>query len=162
MPHNRHLAYMTQQTPLSVDILIPSFRASPDRLAQLFSAGQGIQGASVKFLVQSDNPNIAENAQTWLHLQQEIMLHSLKVRRNEANLGAGLTRNVLLDNSHAEYVIMFDDDVIPTANTIQAYIAAFKAHPSAAGFAGMAFQPAVASACQCCEQHCCSLTLIGA
>lgn len=138
IPHNWHPANINHHTPLSVDVLIPSFRASPDRLAQLFSAGQGIHGASVKFLVQIDHPHIAENAQTWLHLQQETMLHALKVRRNEANLGAGLTRNILLDNSHAEYVIMFDDDVVPTADTIQAYIVAFQAHPNAAGFAGKA------------------------
>ncbi|KAK9866669.1 hypothetical protein WJX84_008559 [Apatococcus fuscideae] len=39
------------------------------------------------------------------------------------------------------YVIMFDDDVVPGSTTLQAYIAAFKANPGAAGFAGPSYLP---------------------
>ena len=133
-------AYLVKAPPpqiITVDILIPSFRASPDRLAQLFSASKYVDGANCKFLVQIDNPIVSKETQTWLDAQQGLMLNRLKVRRNERNMGAGLTRNRLLDDSHAEYIIMFDDDVVPTAKTIQAYIQAFEAYPTAAAFAGM-------------------------
>ncbi len=121
---------------LTVDVLIPSFRADPARLRQLFAAGESIPRADMKFLVQIDNSHVTPETESWLEQQQMQMLNRLKVRRNPVNLGAGLTRNVLLDNSHAEYVIMLDDDVVPTPETFLAYIEAFKSHPEAAGFAG--------------------------
>ena len=124
---------------LTVDILIPSYRADPKRLSTLFAAVSAPCMADVKLLVQIDNPKLDQKTDTWLQMQQQKMLHRLKVRRNDVNLGAGLTRNVLLDNSHADYVIMFDDDVVPGSTTLQAYIAAFKANPGAAGFAGALF-----------------------
>ncbi|KAK9841208.1 hypothetical protein WJX74_001898 [Apatococcus lobatus] len=138
---HRHPGVTLQQSYIAVDVLIPSYRASPERLEQLLSASKDVQGASVKFLVQVDNPHVTTTTQAWLDAQQNIMLNKLKVRRNTINMGAGLTRNTLLDNSHAEYVIMFDDDVIPMADTLQAYVNAFKAHPNAAGFAGPSYLP---------------------
>ena len=52
------------------------------------------------------------------------------------NMGAGMTRNALLDTSAADYVLFFDDDVQPTAGCIDAYVRAARNHPTAVGFAG--------------------------
>ena len=121
---------------LAVDVIIPSFRADPNRLSRLFAAGKSVSEANIKFLVQIDNPHLLPDTEAWLMQKQADMLNQLKVRRNSQNLGAGLTRNALLNDSHAEYVIMLDDDVVPSPDTLRAYIKAFNAHPNAAGFAG--------------------------
>lgn len=64
-------------------------------------------------------------------------MHRLRVRINESNLGASATRNAMLDASYADYVIFFDDDVIPAEGCLNAYVQAFRRHPLALGFAGM-------------------------
>jgi len=53
--------------------------------------------------------------------------------------GASNTRNRLLDEAvGADYIIFFDDDVIPAPSCIDAYVAAFLRHPDCQAFAGEA------------------------
>lgn len=51
--------------------------------------------------------------------------------------GAAATRNALLDEAcGADYVIFFDDDVMPQPGCLDAYVSAFKAFPGERAFAG--------------------------
>jgi hypothetical protein len=54
----------------------------------------------------------------------------------QINCGAASTRNLLLDDSYADYCIPWDDDVQPLPGCIDAYVRAFRAKPDAAAFAG--------------------------
>ncbi|KAK9805992.1 hypothetical protein WJX73_001572 [Symbiochloris irregularis] len=71
----------------------------------------------------------------------KTMGHKLRVRCNDTQLGAPANRNKLLDASFADYAICFDDDVVPDAGCIDAYVRAFRAHPDATGFAGPTHLP---------------------
>ena len=48
---------------------------------------------------------------------------------NKQNLGASATRNRCLDESLAEYVVFWDDDVEPEEGCLAAYIRAFHEDP---------------------------------
>jgi GT2 family glycosyltransferase len=53
--------------------------------------------------------------------------------------GAAAARNTLLEEGAAcDLIIFFDDDVLPAPDCVAAYVAALRAHPDAAGFAGAA------------------------
>ncbi|KAI3431713.1 hypothetical protein D9Q98_004757 [Chlorella vulgaris] len=56
--------------------------------------------------------------------------------------GAAATRNALLDEAAAcDVVVFYDDDVLPAPSCLDAYVAAFRAHPGEAGFAGPTYLP---------------------
>lgn len=76
-----------------------------------------------------DNPSPPPHANAWLAQLQQRLLHRVRIRRHAANCGASATRNHALDESLAEWVVLWDDDVCPEAGCLAAYVAAFKAHP---------------------------------
>lgn len=129
MPHDP--AYLT------VDIAIPSYRANPDQLERLLDSSVTEPNVSLRVLLQIDQPTPSAKATQYIRGKQEQMMHKLRVRYNSCNLGAGETRNQLLDASCAQYVIFFDDDVEPTSQCIDEYVRAARQHPKAPGFAGM-------------------------
>lgn len=51
-------------------------------------------------------------------------------------MGVSATRNAMLDASWADYVIFFDDDIIPSEGILDAYVKAFRDNSHAKGFAG--------------------------
>lgn len=148
MPHytfKHHLQHWKQTlqlnqpecTPhLAIDVAIPSYRADPTALHVLLSAGVTETNVSLRFLVQIDQMCIPATTSKWLQTQKESKMHQLRLRHNSNNMGAGMTRNALLDASAAEYIIFFDDDVQPSPGCIDAYVKAARAHPTAVGFAG--------------------------
>ncbi len=62
----------------------------------------------------------------------------LRLRFNAANRGASGTRNTLMDDSLAAWLVFFDDDVMPLPGCLQAYVQAMQAHPEVCvlGFLG--------------------------
>lgn len=141
----------TNQHHLTLDIAIPSYRANPTALHSLLDATVTEPNVSFRILLQIDQPDLPDSTTQWLRTQQEEKMHSLRVRQNKQNLGAGMTRNALLDASAAEYIIFWDDDVVPAAGCIDAYVRAARANPQAVGFAGRLF-PAY-PALQCTARH---------
>ena len=106
-------------------------------LQKLLSISVTEPHVSLRFLLQIDQPMLPETASKWLQLKQTELMHRLRVRCNASNLGAGMTRNELLNASAAQYVIFFDDDVEPSVECIDQYVRAARQHPEAAGFAGI-------------------------
>lgn len=78
-----------------------------------------------------DQPPAAASPQqhSWLVALQQRWLHRVRVRFNPANLGASAARNRALQESLAEYVIFFDDDITPDPDCLAAYVRAFREHP---------------------------------
>ena len=111
---------------------------------------------SLRFLLQIDQPKVPAAATDYIVSKQEQMMHKLRVRHNASNLGAGMTRNALLDAAAAHYVIFFDDDVEPSAGCIDAYVHAARQHPDAAGFAGQVCSASDALYRHDGLLHCCS------
>ena len=134
----RHLQVCNpgQAPHITIDVAIPSYRADPQALHALLSSETTEPNVSLRILIQIDQPQIPSSTAKWLSQQQETQMHRLRVRQNSTNIGAGMTRNALLDASAADYVLFFDDDVRPTAGCIDAYVRAARAHPTAVGFAG--------------------------
>lgn len=134
--HTLHEQMPHKMAHLTMDIAIPSHRANPDQLEKLLGSFVTEPNVSLRVLLQIDQPRPPATTQ-YLEGQQNKMMHRLRVRYNAINLGAGETRNQLLDASSAQYIIFFDDDVTPTADCINAYIRAARQQPEAPGFAGM-------------------------
>ena len=125
------------QPHMTIDVAIPSHRANPQLLQKLLDCPVTEHNVSLRFLLQIDQPKLPATAAKWIHNKQTEMMHNLRVRCNASSIGAGMTRNVLLNASAAQYVIFFDDDVEPSAECVDNYVRAAREHPEAAGFAGM-------------------------
>lgn len=125
---------------LTLDIAIPSYRADPILLEKLLTCSVTEPAVSVRFLLQIDQPSLPVAAASYISNKKEQMMHMLRVRCNACNLGAGMTRNELLDASAAQYIVFCDDDVQPSAGCLDAYVRAARQHPKAAGFAGLCHQ----------------------
>ena len=134
-----HQQIQGSQPHLTVDVAIPSYRANPHLLEKLLSCTVTEPNVSLRFLLQIDQLKLPATAAAYIGRRQKKMLHKIRVRHNVCNLGAGMTRNALLDASAAHYVIFFDDDVEPSAGCIDAYVRAARQHPEAAGFAGQLY-----------------------
>ena len=121
---------------MTLDVAIPSYRANPFLLEKLLTCSVTEPAVSVRFLLQIDQPKLPTKASSYIGDKQEQLMHMLRVRHNKCNIGAGITRNALLEASAAQYVVFFDDDVEPSLGCLDAYVQAARQHPEAAGFAG--------------------------
>jgi glycosyltransferase involved in cell wall biosynthesis len=133
------------KTRLTVDVLVPSYRANIDVLEGILTScflpdGSGLE-VDVRFGIVIDDPNCSQEVRSSLLLLQRKWLGCLKLRFNAENLGASGTRNKCLEESLAECVIFLDDDVIPSTGLIKAYVTAFRNHPEEQGFAGPTLLP---------------------
>ena len=128
---------------LTVDVLVPSYRANTVVLEGILAAcdlphGSGVD---VRFGIVIDDPNCPELVRSQLLCLQKKWLGRLRLRFNAVNLGASGTRNKCLEECQAECVIFLDDDVAPTPGLVRAYAAAFEKHPVERGFAGPTLLP---------------------
>ncbi|GAB4813173.1 hypothetical protein N2152v2_000219 [Parachlorella kessleri] len=81
--------------------------------------------------LQVDNPSTPEAALHWLRRQQLNLGGKLRVRMNSTNLEPAAGDEAV----GSDYIIFWDDDVIPTPSCIDAYVAAFLRHPDCQAFA---------------------------
>jgi len=134
--HLRQQALPHATPHLTLDVAIPSYRANPFLLEKLLTCSVTEPAVSVRFLLQIDQPKLPTKASSYIGDKQEQLMHMLRVRHNKCNIGAGITRNALLEASAAQYVVFFDDDMEPSVGCLDAYVQAARQHPEAAGFAG--------------------------
>lgn len=90
-------------------------------------------GADVHLVVVVDNPAVTPEVKRWLSDLRQQLQYSMRLRYHAVNQGASVTRNRCLDESLAECVIFWDDDVMPAPGCIAAYVAAFKQSPEVGG-----------------------------
>jgi glycosyltransferase involved in cell wall biosynthesis len=100
-------------------------RLHPPRL----QGGSSPPAADVKFILVVDNPDLPPSLRHWIRTLQHRLLHRLRVRVHAVNLGASAARNRCLDESLADFIVFFDDDVVPAEGCLDAYVRAFLDHP---------------------------------
>ena len=130
---------------IQVAVAIPTFRSSIKALLNLVAASTCTNArVDVRVFIQIDNPTPPPHIIQGLQQLQRTMLDKLRVRINDTNLGAAAARNKLLDEAGscgADYVIFFDDDILPGPNCVDEYVNAFLQHPHEVAFAGPTVLP---------------------
>ncbi|KAG8751760.1 hypothetical protein FRC11_009039, partial [Ceratobasidium sp. 423] len=123
---------------MSLDIIIPSFRVSLERLSRVLSLKPS-PSCITTFIIIVDNPR-----SPYVYELQHSNSHRTDVRIliNEINLGASASRNRGLATSTAEWVAFLDDDVDPSPNYLVVAEKHIRNQPDAAGFIGNTYFPA--------------------
>ncbi|WP_449437574.1 glycosyltransferase family 2 protein [Pedobacter steynii] len=116
----------------SIDIVIPSFRLDESILLNIFKIERP-DGFLVNFYLVADNPSIViPNRILELAAKNEINLI-----RNEVNLGFSKTRNNGIRLGNSKWVLLLDDDIVPSEKLLIAYADAIKSNQDSIGFAGV-------------------------
>ena len=101
-----------------------------------------------RLFFQVDNPEAPIEFIEGLKQLQLDMPDKARIRRNKTNNGAPGTRNQLLDECGSwgiDYVIFFDDDVVPSRGCVDAYVKAFIKYHEDVSFAGPTYLPRLPS-----------------
>ena len=131
--------YVPEGTPeqLLLDVIVPSFRVRVDYL-------QSICSLKVPNWIKTNFIIIIDNKEALLRAARELFKcsgsiisvvdaegilerhlakagNTIRVRCNEANLGASASRNRGLDESAAEFVLNLDDDLVPDSDLLEQY-----------------------------------------
>lgn len=121
-----------------IDVVTPSYRVNPTYLKGIVS----IPVPSIcecMFIVIVDNPS-ADIA--WLRDLEKEMGGRLRVRKHMTNMGASQSRNSGMAESAADWILMLDDDVIPSRQILNAYAEAIlKFGDETDGFVGCTVLP---------------------
>ncbi len=119
-----------------IDIVVPSYRVSDEYLMPILALQD--DRATVRFIIVLDNPEaiISPNLHEILTQRRDV---SLVV--NASNLGFSAARNKGIGLATQAFVLLLDDDIIPSNNLLSFYVDALLQKPDAIGFAGPVFMP---------------------
>lgn len=133
---------------VTLDVIVPTWR-TPRATLDAMLALRVPDGVSTQFTIVGDRPGHAAS-EAVIGALQAAHRHNpmVRIRVNDANVGAGPTRNRGLAESAADWVVFLDDDVQPDEGILEAYAAAIRAHPRATGFVGHSVLPPPTSARQ--------------
>jgi hypothetical protein len=95
-------------TLITLDVITPTFRTNMPLLRSIVTLDVP-DGVSVLFIIIVDDPD-SERIPELRKLETEYV-GRVRVRVNQVNIGAGMTRNRGLDESAADWVLFLDDDV---------------------------------------------------
>ena len=117
---------------LTLDVVIPSYRVDLRFLDPILQL-RPPEACSVTFVIVIDDPD-----SPWIDLLQRKygVDPFVRIRVNEANLGASATRNRGMKESAADWIHFLDDDITPEDDLLIQTTKAIREHPSAAGFIG--------------------------
>jgi len=116
----------------SIDIVIPSFRLDENVLLNIFNVERP-DGFLVNFYIVADNPLLVIPEEI-LKLASENKINLIK---NEINLGFSKTRNNGIRLGNAKWILLLDDDILPSKKLLIAYAEAIKKNRDSIGFAGV-------------------------
>jgi len=135
------LATHLAQPLVSLDVVVPSFRADRVFLSRILALERP-SDVVMMIIIQLDNPQSPDAQSLLLELQAQYKTDPwVRIRMNPENIGAGPTRNQGLKESSADWVLLLDDDVIPSPKILHAYARAIREHPNATGFIGPTILP---------------------
>ncbi|CAM9243435.1 unnamed protein product, partial [Choristocarpus tenellus] len=106
--------------PVVMDVVIPSYRVDIDLLSRICSL-EVPREMRCTFLVIVDNPNVPQERLAKLISILEGGTNICRVRANEVNRGASYSRNRGVAESCADWVLLLDDDVLPSRNLLIEY-----------------------------------------
>jgi glycosyltransferase involved in cell wall biosynthesis len=136
-----------------LDVVVPSYRVTVDYLARICCL-KVPERFRTTFIVIVDNPNelmrvtnTSNYSSAAASLEKMLVARStienghpnnIRVRCNEANMGASASRNRGMNESSAEYVLFLDDDVRPSPLLLARYEEALRTLPDdVVGIVGM-------------------------
>ncbi|KAG9123640.1 hypothetical protein FRC07_014415 [Ceratobasidium sp. 392] len=125
------------QPKLSFDVIVPSYRVDLSILQHILELKPSAT-CTTNFIIIVDNPhspNTSQLASTYSHRAD------VRILINDTNLGASASRNQGLVDSCAEWVVFFDDDVVPATDYLVEAERAIRTHPDAVGFIGNTYFP---------------------
>lgn len=137
-----------------MDVVVPTYRCELQALEALISlqCPEQLQ-VDLSILVVVDNPR-APNLAAIRSLLSYAAHRVVRVCVLPANVGAPTARNIGLDQSWGDYVVLLDDDVQPSAALIPAYLGAMARYPNAAGYVGLTQLPPARTLMQHALQAC--------
>lgn len=116
----------------SIDVVIPSFRLDEDVILNVFNVERP-DGFLVNFYIIADNPSLA--------IPDEILKlaadNKINLIKNEVNLGFSKTRNNGIRLGNGKWILLLDDDIVPSKKLLIAYAEAIQKNPDSIGFAGV-------------------------
>jgi len=122
---------------VTLDILIPSYRASEPHLLGMLNIRKPAS-LEVRYVIVLDN----SNANISPCLSRRLEEPDTILIRNPENKGAPISRNIALDAATAEWVLFWDDDIVPSPEILFEYAAAIGREGDAPGFIGPTCTPA--------------------
>ncbi|KAG7347361.1 glycosyl transferase family 2 protein [Nitzschia inconspicua] len=131
-----------------IDVVVPSIRTNNNAILEKICNLRATVPAHVKFWIVVDNP-IDSHVSTVTDLQTRMNNDQLQVSNNyfinvihySENYGASYARNTGYNYSTADYIIFFDDDVVPDENLVDAYIGAIRRYPDSKVYVGLTELP---------------------
>jgi len=120
----------------SIDIIIPSYRLQPKYLIPMLEL-KAPDNIEVNYIVVCDNPEIDIPKELLTYIEQKHVTFIC----NKINMGAASSRNIGIDTSKSEWILLLDDDVLPSENLLYVYVNAIKRHLKAIGFMGTTLFP---------------------
>lgn len=132
--------YNNLKPVLTLDIVVPCFRIDEKCLDRILSIKKDPR-VDHRFIIIVDR-NIEDIPQEKItYLKNLEKTYPIRVRVNEKNEGASFSRNRGMEESHSDWVLYLDDDVLPKENIITAYTDAILANPEKDGFVGKSILP---------------------
>ena len=124
---------------LTLDVVVPSYRVNLKYLDPMINLEKPATMSTMTIII-IDDPD-SPNTVILKKLYDKDPF--IRIRENKSNLGASLSRNRGLRESSADYILFFDDDVVPEKNILFECEKIIKKHPTACGFIGNSkFPPA--------------------
>ena len=125
---------------ITIDVVIPSFRVDGFYLGSIVSIEKD-ERVNHRFVVVVDK-NIRDITKEQLEYLKNLERNSpTRVRINEKNMGASFSRNRGMQESHSDWILYLDDDVLADKKIIQAYADAIIDNPEKDGFVGKSVLP---------------------
>ncbi|KAJ3512022.1 hypothetical protein NLJ89_g3764 [Agrocybe chaxingu] len=120
------------QQCVTLDVVIPCYRLDLSILDTILSL-KCSTSCTVMFIIIVDDPR---SPHTFELLSKYSHRPDVRIRVNNANVGASASRNRGVGESAADWVHFLDDDVVPEPNLLFEAERVIRSHPRAAGFVG--------------------------
>lgn len=121
---------------VSIDVVIPSYRLSPDVLLPILQLTRP-ENAIINFYLVADNPGVKPDAA----ILALVDTQDIKLLINSQNMGASATRNKGMAAGQGDWILFLDDDIAVPYNLLQIYTDAVKQWPDEIGFIGVVDMP---------------------
>lgn len=116
----------------SIDVVIPSFRLDEEILLNIFNLPKP-ESFLVNYYLVADNPRVDIPDK----VKQLAISQKINLIQNEVNLGFSRTRNNGIRLGNGKWLLLLDDDIVPSERLLLAYADAISKNPNTIGFAGV-------------------------
>ncbi len=122
--------------PVSIDIVIPSFRLQEKLLLPMLDMPVP-PAVRVTYYIIADNPGVQPAAA----IKERVDHDRVFLVINEQNIGAAMSRNKGIEMGSGNWVLLLDDDIIVPDTLLAVYAAAIRLYPGEIGFIGLVDMP---------------------